>query len=76
MLLRILFMLPTFLAGPEVLLNWTNQKFEAVRIRVAVADELLSRCLKSGLAMEYNYQIRLCRRRAVWFDACADKRRE
>ncbi len=32
--------------------------------------------MKSGLAMEYRYEMRVCRRRAVWFDACMKSQRE
>lgn len=68
--------LPVALAVPEVAVNWMSAGLGAIKVQVGGRDDLLGKCLKSGLAMEYKYQIRLCRRRAAWFDACAQRFRE
>jgi hypothetical protein len=76
MLLKLMIVAPLLLAVPEVVVKWSSPRFEALRVQVRAADGLLDKCVKGGLAMEYRYEVRLCRRLPVWFDACAKSWRE
>ena len=75
-MLKFVFLIPLFFGLPEIQVSWTDSSFTVLHIRLDVADELLSKCLKSGLEMEYAFETQLCRRRAAWFDACARRCRD
>ncbi|NLF24805.1 MAG: DUF4390 domain-containing protein [Deltaproteobacteria bacterium] len=75
-MLKFFLVLPLIFASPQVKVNWTDSKFESLHIRVDFKDELMGKCLRGGLEMEYAFDARLCRRRTVWFDACAELYRE
>jgi len=73
---KFLLMLPLVFAAPQGRVSWSDASRKELRIRVEGKDELLGKCLKGGLEMEYEFEVQLCRRRAAWFDACAERLRD
>lgn len=59
-------------AFPEPRMNWSNREAGELRITLPGEQELLNRCIESGLQVSYRFKLRLCRRRAAWFDRCGD----
>jgi len=58
------------LSGLEV--NWTSDPERDIVVRVHHDDPLVRQCIRSGLELRYNYQLQLCKKRAIWFDSCAE----
>lgn len=71
---RILLILPLIFGFPDLKANWTDNLLDSVRVRVGGEDPLLDRCLKSGFELRYRYEVRLCKRRPLWFDYCPEER--
>ena len=63
-------------AFPEPRMNWVDKLTGAVRIEVPGDQELLSRCIESGLQLRFRFQFRLCRKRTGWLDGCGDDVKE
>ena len=73
MFLKILAVLPFFLAPPEFRINWKDGAHEAINISIVGYNETIERCIESGLEVRYRYELQLCRRRTMWFHACKEK---
>ena len=76
MWLKIVALLPFLLAAPDVQVDYSDRHFEEIDVRVVGEDELLDKCVKSGLSLQYDFEMRVCRRRLAWFDGCPEKRLE
>lgn len=61
-------------AYPVPIVNWVNPS--AIRVQAVGGEELLDRCIKSGIEVRYRYEMRYCRRRSGWFDDCRADRVE
>ena len=60
---------PRPLAFPDPKVNWAEQD-KSVNVEVAGREELLNRCIESGLEVRYRFDLKFCRRRSIWFDKC------
>lgn len=74
-------MLPPLIAWVQIMMlslqpvvNWVGS--DAVRIVAQGREELLNRCMESGIEVRYRFDMRYCRRRSGWFDSCSDQRSE
>lgn len=76
MLLRLLFALPILFAVPGLKMQWTGDERESVTIHLDGQEDFFDACLQSGFQLEYRFQIQICKRRPVWFDACKNDRIE
>ncbi|NDC37610.1 MAG: DUF4390 domain-containing protein [Proteobacteria bacterium] len=66
----VLLLAPLIFGAHEIVVKWAGQTREAVQVSVREPDQFISQCLDSGLELKYRFYVRLCRRRAGWFDAC------
>lgn len=64
-----------FLLFPALDVNWSSTP-GVVRIAFRGEDEFINRCAQSGLEVRYEFEIKLCRERGLWFDVCAESLRE
>lgn len=76
MFLRIFALVQFLIAAPDIQVDFSDQGYREIDVRVVGKDDLLDKCLKSGLTLQYDFEVRLCRRRVVWFDGCPDERLE
>ena len=72
----IIALLPFLLAVPDLRVDFSDPKLEDINVRVVGKDELLDKCLKSGYMLQYDFEVRLCRRRPLWLDSCPKQRLE
>ena len=63
-----------FMSFPQPIVNWVGQ--DAVNISVSGSEELLERCLASGIEVRYRYEFQICQKRSGWIDSCQDLKRE
>lgn len=56
--------------APQLTVNWADSSHSGVKVAVSGSDATIEQCVKSGLAVHYRYEMRLCRRRAAWMDRC------
>lgn len=56
----------------QPVVNWVGN--DSIKIVAAGQEELLNRCMESGLEVRYRFDMRFCRRRTGWFDWCGDQR--
>ena len=61
-------------AFPNLTVNWVDNT--GVHISADGREELLDRCIESGIEVRYRFLMRYCRKRVGWFDACDDERME
>ncbi len=55
---------------------WTDANRSAVSIRAEGLVPEVEECLDSGRDAKVRFEVRLCRKRSSWFDACATERSE
>jgi len=72
MILNFILAVPLLIALSGLEVNWTSDVDRKIVIRVHNDDDLVRGCIRSGLELRYNYQVQLCKRRAIWFDSCAE----
>ncbi len=70
-LIPVLFVVPPLV---DLSVRWTDDKREALEIKITAQNEVLDRCLSSGLEVRYRYELSFCSRRSIWFNACKDRR--
>ncbi len=56
--------------------SWTDGSQAAVSIKAEGLRPAIEECLDSGREAKVRMQMRLCRKRSSWFDACATERSE
>ncbi len=54
--------------------HWVDSSMTAVTIRATGVEEEISECLEAGREVKLRFEMRLCRKRKSWFDACAEDR--
>ena len=71
-------MILTLLAtlAPYFQVAWTTPAKRAVVIRAVGAESEVEECVEAGREARVRFEMRLCRRRKNWFDACAKERTE
>ncbi|MDC0358077.1 DUF4390 domain-containing protein [Oligoflexia bacterium] len=74
--LSFLFVLPIFFSFPEVKVLWKSRAENVVSIIARGRNEVLEKCLKSGLEVKYRFKLQLCKKREAWFDTCKSSRVE
>ena len=61
---------------PDVLINWSKKRNKQfLDVKLTGEDPLFAQCLNSGLNLQYQYELKLCRRRSLWFDSCNKTRK-
>jgi len=53
---------------------WVDSSHTAVTIRAPGVQDEVAGCLESGREAKLRFQVRLCRKRSSWLDACASER--
>lgn len=53
---------------------WVDSSHTAVTIRAPGAEQEVAECLEGGREVKLRFQVRLCRKRNSWLDACAQER--
>jgi hypothetical protein len=53
---------------------WVDSSHTAVTIRAPGARQEVAECLEGGREAKLRFQVRLCRKRQSWLDACASER--
>jgi Domain of unknown function (DUF4390) len=53
---------------------WVDSSHTAVTIRAPGAEQEVTECLEGGREAKLRFQVRLCRKRRSWLDACANER--
>jgi hypothetical protein len=54
--------------------NWVDSSMTAVTIRAAGVEGEIEECLEGGREAKLRFEMRLCRKRSSWLDACAEER--
>ncbi len=54
--------------------NWVDSTMTSVTIRATGVEEEMAECLEGGREAKLRFEMRLCRKRSSWLDACADQR--
>ena len=54
--------------------HWVDSTQQAVTVRAAGVEREVEECLDSGREVKLRFELRLCRRRGSWLDACAEQR--
>lgn len=52
--------------------QWVDPSMNALTIRASGSEEEVAACLDSSREAKLEFEMRLCRRRGSWLDACAD----
>lgn len=60
-------------AVPSPVANWVNSDRESIKIIAEGKEELLDRCIESGIEVRYRYELRYCVKGSMWFDECEDQ---
>ncbi len=74
--LKVFALLPLLFAAPEIKVDLAGSAAQQIDVRVTGKDGLLEDCVKSGLSFRYDFQVRICKRRPMWFDTCPEERVE
>lgn len=56
--------------------HWVDSSRTSVSIRAVGVEEEISECLEAGREAKLRFEMRLCRKRSSWLDACAEERTE
>ena len=56
--------------------HWVDSSRTSVSIRAVGVEEEIAECLESGREAKLRFEMRLCRKRRSWLDACAEERTE
>ena len=54
--------------------HWVDSSMHAVTIRATGVEGEIRDCLEGGREAKLRFEMRLCRKRSNWLDACADER--
>ena len=76
MLIRNLIVMLMLAAQPQLLMNWSGQKHQGIKVSVQSSEIVMEPCIKSGLEVRYRFEMRLCKRGKVWIDRCGETRVE
>jgi hypothetical protein len=55
---------------------WGSTSHDTVTVKAPGLEKVVEECLLDGLEARMRFEIRLCRRYAIWFDSCSDSRAE
>jgi len=56
--------------------HWVDSSKTSVSIRAVGVEEEVAECLEAGREAKLRFEMRLCRKRSSWLDACAEERTE
>jgi hypothetical protein len=65
------FLLPIFLLAPTTTVIWRADG-QGLKVMLELSDAHIQECLNGGLEVRHRLELRLCRRRASWWDDCED----
>ena len=54
--------------------HWVDSSMTSVSIRATGVEEEMAECLEAGREAKLRFEMRLCRKRSSWLDACAQER--
>jgi hypothetical protein len=54
--------------------HWVDSSLTAVSIRASGVEQEIDECLEAGREAKLRFELRLCRKRSSWLDACAGER--
>jgi hypothetical protein len=54
--------------------HWVDSSMRAVTIRAKGVEEEINDCLEAGREVKLRFEMRMCRKRSSWLDACAAER--
>lgn len=54
--------------------NWVDSSKTSVTIRATGVEEEMRECLEASREAKLRFEVRLCRKRSSWLDACAEER--
>ena len=54
--------------------HWVDSTQQAVSVRATGVERDVEECLDSGREVKLRFELRLCRKRGSWLDACAEQR--
>ena len=54
--------------------HWVDSSMTSVTIRATGVEEEMAECLEAGREAKLRFEMRLCRKRSSWLDACAQER--
>jgi hypothetical protein len=54
--------------------NWVDSSKTSVTIRATGVEQEMRECLDAGREAKLRFEVRLCRKRSSWLDACAEER--
>ena len=54
--------------------HWVDSSRTSVSIRAVGVEEEMAECLEAGREAKLRFEMRLCRKRSSWLDACAEQR--
>lgn len=54
--------------------HWVDSSMTSVTIRAVGVEEEMAECLEAGREAKLRFEMRLCRKRSSWLDACAEER--
>lgn len=69
---RLFFLVPVLFAFPSVGMRWTDNARKAVALSLEGLDSRWEKCVESGLQARYRMEVKLCRKRSMWFDECLE----
>lgn len=72
MLIKLFLVIPLLFDVPTLALRWSGPENSALEVKIDSFSPVLETCIESGLEVRYRYEFQLCRKRAAWFNACAD----
>lgn len=55
---------------------WGSSSHDTVTVKAPGLEKVVEECLLDGLEARMRFELRLCRRYAIWFDSCSDSRAE
>lgn len=61
------------LAITGITMKWGRDDKSIILITAPNPTSELERCVEGGLSVEYRYEVKLCRRRVMWFDSCDER---
>ncbi len=69
---RLFLLVPVIFAFPSVGVRWAENDRQAIALSIEGIDSRWEKCVDSGLQAQYRIEVKLCRKRSMWFDACLD----
>lgn len=72
MTMRLLFLLPILAAAGSIQFSLRSGRDSSLKVIYPGRDAVIEQCVKGGLEVRFRFEVRLCKRRSLWWSACKE----